>query len=463
MFYITINTMPAQETSKQQKRNRMKQSTIAATLILIILTSPFFLQNPANAQDSATGGSLVWEKTFGGTADDRAFYASATDNGVLVVGSTRSIIADQTVAWALRLDGDGNLLWNKTYPAGAGSEFRCIINLPDGFLLVGNMFPSGVEPNGYVVKIDGQGNSQWNITLSKEKINRLFGAVKAQDGFVLAGLTQASEGDGNADAWLTKIDNNGQIVWNKTFGWSNDDAARAVATADGNTFFVAGYTDSSGDGNFDFLFLKVDSNGNLLSNQTYGGTESDKAYAITPATDGFVIAGDTRSEGAGNSDALIIKIDQTGQQQWKRAYGGSDFDSPTYIKALSDGNGFVVCGTTFSFGNGNRDFWLLKLDNSGNQLASCTVGKAGYEEAYAAVEVSKDNFVLAGWVSQTLQGQPYDFYVVKLLVENNVAWWQTSTFIAALLGGIFAVLVVGLLLWKMRFSQKRKVKAALEC
>ena len=244
----------------------------------------FSCNNTVKAQESvATGGSLVWEKTFGGTADDRAYYATATDNGVLVVGSTRSIIADQTVAWVLRLDGDGNLLWNKTYPAGAGSEFRYIINLQDGFLLVGNMFPSGVEPNGYIVKIDSQGNTQWNTTLAKGNINRLFGAAKAQDGFVLAGLTQTSENDGNSDAWLTKIDNNGQIVWNKTYGWSSEDAARAVATADGNTFYVAGYTDSSGDGNFDFLFLKVDANGNLLANQTYGGAESDKAYAITPA------------------------------------------------------------------------------------------------------------------------------------------------------------------------------------
>ena len=95
---------------------------------------------------------------------------------------------------------------------------------------------------------------------------------------MLAGLTQTSD-NGNADAWLIKISDNGQVVWNKTFGWSSDDAARSVATTDGNTFFVAGYTDSSGDGNFDFLLLKVDSNGNLLTNQTYGGTESDKAYA----------------------------------------------------------------------------------------------------------------------------------------------------------------------------------------
>jgi hypothetical protein len=375
---------------------------------------------------------------------------------VLVVGSTRSIIADKTVAWVLRIDGDGNLLWNKTYPAGVGSEFRYIINLQDGFLLVGNMFPSGSNINGYVVKIDGQGNMQWNITLGEKKINRLFGASQAVDGFVLAGLTQSSDNDGNEDAWLTKIGTNGQVIWNKTFDWSSDDATRSVATLDGNTFFAAGYTDSFGNGNFDFLLLKIDGNGNLLANQTFGGAESDKAYTIAPDGDGFVLAGDTRSQGEGDSDALVIKVNLECQEQWRHTYGGSNFDSPTYIKALVDGSGLVVCGTTFSFGNGNRDFWLLKLDNSGNQLASCTVGRAGYEESYAAVEVSKDNFVIAGWVSQGLNGQPYDFYVVKVLVENNVGWWQTSTGITILIGGILTVLVLGSLLLKWRLVKKGK-------
>jgi hypothetical protein len=421
-----------------------------------MLATPCLLQKPAKAAEDnvALGGSLVWEKTFGGTADDRAFYATATDAGVLVVGSTRSMIAEQTVAWILRLDGEGNLLWNKTYPAGVGSELRYVINLSDGFLLVGNMFPSGVDPVGYVVKIDGQGNTKWNITLGSGKISRIFGAVQANDGFVFAGLTQTSN-NAPADVWLTKISNNGTIVWNKTIATPNDDAARSIATLDGDTFFVAGYTDTLGDENFDFLILKIDANGNLLEKQTYGGSESDKAYAITTADDGLVIVGDTRSEGAGDSDALIIKINQDLQKQWSRTFGGNGFDSPTCIKALADGSGFVVCGTTFSFGNGLRDFWVFTIDNSGNQLASCTVGRNVYEESYVAVEVSKDNFVVAGWVSQTDKGLPYDFYVVKVQLENNVVWWQTSTGVAAVLV-VVTVLVVGLLLYKLRFSQKRK-------
>jgi len=432
----------------------MKHPTLTAALILVTLLSLNSLQHTAGAAEDkvALGGSLGWEKTFGGAADDRAFYATPTANGVLVVGSSRSIFDDQTVAWAIQLDQDGNPQWNKTY--NAVNEFRYIINLHDGFLLVGNIFPVGVESAGCVMKIDFQGNPEWNTTLGTQKTTRLFSAVKASDGFMLAGLTQ-THNDAPVDVWITKLDNNGNLVWNKIFNTSKDDAARAIATLDGETFFVAGYTDVSGEGNFDFLLLKIDRDGNLLGNQTFGGAESDKAYALAPADDVFVVAGDTRSEGAGDSDALIIKINQDLQQQWSHTFGGNSFDTPTYIDSLVDGSGFVVCGTTFSFGNGYRDFWLFTIDGFGNQLASCTVGRSGYEESYAAVEVSKNVFVIAGWASQTLQGAPYDFYIVKVTLDLSLQWWQTSTGMALIFGAL-TVLVIGLLFVRWRLIKKGK-------
>jgi hypothetical protein len=234
----------------------------------------------------------------------------------------------------------------------------------------------------------------------------------------------------------------------------DDDAARAVEATNDKAFVVVGYTNSMGHGNYDFLALKVDSNGNFLWNQTYGGAESDKAYAITPATNGFVIAGDTRSLGAGESDALIMKIDSQGNKLWERTVGGSGFDVPTYISALKNGEGFVVGGITFSYGNGYRDFWIFRLDQSGYLMQSCTVGRSMYEESYAAVEVSEDNFVMAGWTNSIGQGA-YDFYVLKVKVVNNIEWWQTSAFIAAIFG-VITFLLAGLLFLKWRSNQRKR-------
>ena len=435
----------------------MKQKCVLFALLMFLFAVSFLNLNQTGCTASnevAINGELVWEKTFGGKGDDRAFYATAIDDGFLVVGSSRSFVQEKTVAWVLRLDSEGNQLWNRTFPYGIGSEFRYIINLPDGFLLVGNEFSSDADPNGYVVKIDREGNMLWNITLGGGTVDRLFSAAKAQDGFLLAGLTENSGKNNDFNVWLVKINTNGNITWNKTYGWSMDDAGRSVALANDNSFLIAGYTNSTGHGNYDFLVLNVDNNGTLLWNQTYGGPESDKAYTIAPTIDGFVIAGDTRSEGAGESDALIIKIDSQGKLLWKKTVGGSGFDVPTCISALNSGEGYLVGGTTFSYGNGQRDFWLFKIDDSGNLLQSCTVGRSKYEESYATLEVSNDNFVMAGWTNSVGEGS-YDFYVIKVKVENNIEWWQTNTF-TALAAGFVVFLIVGLLLLKMRFNPRKR-------
>jgi len=128
-----------------------------------------------------------------------------------------------------------------------------------------------------------------------------------------------------------------------------------------------------------------------------------------------VIAGDTRSEGVGDSDAWVIKVDLEGNLVWERTCGGNGFDTPTCITVSSEGT-YVLAGTTFSSGNGNRDFWLFELGGSGEELLTCTIGRSGYEEAYGVMEAEKDEFFLAGWTNSVGEGR-YDFYGVKIAVK----------------------------------------------
>lgn len=360
--------------------------------------------------------NLIWEKTYGGSGDDRAFYAANAEDGYMVVGSSTSAEQGKTAAWALRLNQDGNVLWNRTYSEDAGSEFRNVLSLDSGFLLVGNVFlPSG-KVEGYVVKIDKAGTPQWNVTLqAREGVNKLFSASNTEQDFVLVGLSESAD-TGNSSVWLVKIDADGKVVWNRIYAGLGEAAGRAVTQTQDSSLMVAGYTDSAGNGNYDFLVLKVDLDGNVLWNRTYGGQQSDKAYAIAAAANGCVVAGDTRSKGAGDSDAYVIRIDLDGKLQWEQAVGGSGFDTPTCITPALDG-GYLVGGITFSFGNGQRDFWLFKIDDAGKVMWSCTVGRSGYEEAYAVVKAGGNQYVMAGWTNSIAQGR-YDFYVVK--VEVNV-------------------------------------------
>jgi hypothetical protein len=426
-------------------RGVKRKSTLFFTLLAInILLTPTFMVCTASATADSDAVNLVeanvvWERTYGEAGDDRAFYAATVADGFVVVGSSKSFHEGETAAWVLRLDSKGNVLWNRTFLEGDGSEFRSVLDLDDGFLLVGNVFlPSG-NIDGYVVRVDGEGSLIWNITLGGEKSDKLFSAVEAQDGFVLVGLTYSFGGD--SEVWVVKIDGDGNEVWSKNYGGAMEDAGRAVALMEGNYCVVAGYTNSVDNGDYDFLLLKIDSSGNMAWNKTYGGLQSDKAYAIAETTGGCVVAGDTRSKGEGESDAWIIKVDVNGELVWERTVGGKGFDMPTCIE-VSSYQGFLAGGFTFSFGNGKRDFWLFKVDDDGNILWSCTVGRTEFEEAYAALEVAENEFFMAGWTNSIGQGH-YDFYVTEISVENGGDWLSAYNFAA--LAVILSAIVIGVL------------------
>ena len=410
-----------------------------------------------SAQDSepvnSPGANVLWEKTYGGAGDDRAFYAITVADGFVVVGSSTSFKQDKTVAWVLKLDHNGNELWNQTFFEGDGCEFRYVLGLDDGFLLVGNVFLPLGDIDGYVVRVDFEGKAVWNITLGGKSVDKLFSAVETQDGFVFAGLTY-SFGD-DSQVWVVKTDVNGNVTWNKTYGGALEDAGRAVALTEDNHYVVAGYTNSMGNGDYDFLLLKIDASGNLSWNKTYGGTQSDKAYAITETADGCVAVGDTRSKGEGDSDAWIIKVDLDGNLVWDETAGGEAFDTATCVTA-SNYEGHLMGGFTFSFGSGERDFWLFKVSDQGSVQSSCTVGRSAFEEAYAVLETAESEFVMAGWTSSIGQGR-YDFYVTKITVENSsdgLSAYQFITSALILTAVVLAVLIVLFLLIRHRVNQK---------
>jgi hypothetical protein len=190
-------------------------------------------------------------------------------------------------------------------------------------------------------------------------------------------------------------------------------------------------------------------------NKTYGGNQSDKAYAIVETADECVAVGDTRSKGEGESDAWIIKVDVNGNLMWDEAVGGEGFDMPTCI-TVSNYQGYLVGGFTFSFGKGERDFWLFKVNDSGNMLWSCTVGRTEFEEAYAVLEIEENEFVMAGWTNSIGQGH-YDFYVVKVSVENDNNWLTAYNFIvsALILSAIVMVVLVVLFFLVRRYVNQK--------
>lgn len=399
-------------------------------------------------------GNVVWAKTYGGSGDDRAFYALAVDDNTLIVGSSKSE-SKATVGWLIMIDSEGNMLWNQTYLNGAGTELRYAIQLSDGYLLVGNQFTQTGDVNGYIAKVNLMGVLVWERVVGGGKIDKLFSGAAVSDGFVVCGLSCSYNSVGEA-AWALKLDSNGQIVWSNTYPCGAVSALRSVVAAEGGVV-AAGYQ-SAGDGNFDFTLMEIAVDGVLRWNRSYCGGGSEKAYSMVHTSSGYIIVGDVTSPEA-NTDVWVLHVDSGGVSLWNRTIGGSDFDSATYITAASDGT-YLVTGYTFSFGKGYRDFWLLNVNDEGDVLSCCTYGDSAYQEAYAAIAAGDGAYILIGWTDPLdrpdLVGKAtYDFYVVKLRVDGSTGF-STIKIVCVVAG--FALVVVLLLVWKLKKKCGSKVK-----
>ncbi len=434
---------------------------LAAAVIFTVTISS--TQNTASTKLNGTQvevkpADVVWEKTFGGAGDDRAFYTLPLADGYLIVGSSRSPVQNTTDGWVLRLDTEGNAVWNKTYSSGLDTELRCALAVSGGYLLVGNEFYLG-DVNGYVARIDTQGTLLWNRTVGGDLVDKLFSAIPDADGCVAIGLTNAI---GGASAWAVKLDLNGNIVWNLTSAQGTDVSLRSgVLTVDGG-YLMAGYTSNGISGSYDFYLQKVNANGGLLWNRTYGGAENERAYSVASTPGGYVLVGDIDSPYTA-TDAWVVKVDLDGNMVWNRTFGGANADSPAFITPAQDG-GYLIAGFTFSFGAGQRDFWLTKLDASGQAVWSCTLGDEAFQEAYSVIETGTNQYVLVGWTDPPAHPElagvkHYDFYVAKISppqAENGLNL-QVIVYLVVVSGLLVAALAVLLRLRLSAPSQKSTV------
>lgn len=202
-------------------------------------------------------------------------------------------------------------------------------------------------------------------------------------------------------------------------GTGTDNASSLIQTSDGG-YAVAGTTNSFGAGLNDMYIIKFNSSGTLQWNKTVGGTSNDNASSIIQTFDGgFVIAGSTASFGAGGNDFYIIKLDAGGALLWSKTIGGTGSETAYSIIQTSEG-GYAVAGSTASFGAGGNDFFLVKLDVSGTLLWSKTFGGGSSDIASSIIQTTDGGYALTG--ANWLQGGNY---ILKLDSGGNLQWIKT--------------------------------------
>ena len=351
-------------------------------------------------------GNEIWNRTYGGRLDDIVFSIEPTfDGGYILAGITDSF--DATMgndgAWLIKVDSEGNELWNRTL-GGERNDFVNSVNATSdgGYILTGisRSFGSEGQNSFWLVKVDSEGNELWNRTLGEEApwgycdhCDRLSGSVQltSDGGYIFTGLKEFNS-NGKNDAWLVKIDSEGNTLWSNRFGGEDNDSAILIQPTSDGYYLLAGETESFSKGGSDAWLIKVDSEGNELWNKTFGGGNNDSVNSINPTSDGYyLLAGETESFSKGGSDAWLIKVDSEGNELWNKTFGGVNNDSAVHkvrgpfwswgrilggvkddasnsIQPTYDDGYLFAAETesrTESYGI-RKNTWLIRVDTNGN-------------------------------------------------------------------------------------------------
>ena len=200
------------------------------------------------------------------------------------------------------------------------------------------------------------------------------------DGYIIIGTTE-SFGNGNDDIWLIKTDSRGNEDWCPTFGGSEDDRGYSVQQTTDGCYVIVGTTKSYGNGGFDTWLIKIDSKGNKLWDQTFGDELYEIGKSIYEISDGFIILAEISffdgfpqpDPKYGHRALWLIQTDSDGNKEWDQIYGGNLTEYADCIQQTADG-GYIILGTTTSYGNGEYDVWLIKTDSEGNEIWNKTFG-----------------------------------------------------------------------------------------
>ncbi len=387
--------------------------------------------------------------------------------------------------WVVKTDSSGNIIWNKTFGGTKNDIASAIIATSDGGYLVGGTSISDLSgskssnsfsSNDYwVLKLDVNGNKVWDITLGGLYTDVLTSLAELPSGNFIVGGNSFSDiygtkttknigSENTADYWVLIIDKNGTLVSQNIYGGTSDDALASVSPYGVGSIFLAGssyslraagYKSNSPIGNNDYWIVKTDLAGNNLYDAEFGGNRSDYLTCMQVLPDSSIILGGYSNSDAGSSkssaflgvtDFWVVKLKPNGALQWDKTIGGASGDYLTSIQQTKD-KGFLLGGYSNSNTGNNKtdnskggfDYWMVKLDSKGNILWDKTVGGSGDDILSDAYETDSEKYVMAGTSFSPQSGDKSagtsggsDYWIVSLKGNSDVLPVTLVSFAASL-------------------------------
>lgn len=363
-----------------------------------------------------------WAMNYGSySASDLDFRATAivptNDDSLLVAGENQPSGSGLGSAWVMKIQQDGGITWQTSLNNGEYSQYlgASIDGSSDAYL-AGRILSSG-DFNGLVTKLDSDGNVLWNKTYGGDQEDGFDQVIELSDTNLLLLGTSESSGAGLADIWLVKIDPNGNLLWEYTYGGNDLERSGSLVEAGNGDILIAGSTKSFGAGNWDGWVLRLDADGNILWQKTFGGSSSDffADFLETTGQD-LILVGNTNSFGAGSSDGWVLRLSSAGEPLWQKSFGTNRSESTYTVIADAQGN-LIVAGEAYFLTTGSivSDGWMFKLDLNGNLIWEQAIGGRGYETFLELASTSSESLVAAGYSSSpALTGVPLGkAFVVK--------------------------------------------------
>jgi hypothetical protein len=334
-------------------------------------------------------GEQEWQKVYGGSSDDRGYdIILSNDNNMVIFGSSKSADGDVSSNagsndfWIAKISNSGAIIWEKSLGYnGSDNGYSVIQTIDNGYLLLGVLD---------VTASDGEGN------------NRI-----------------SSYRHAGGDYWAVKLDSNGILEWSRYFGGNFTDTSYAACQTQGGDYIIIGSSDSNdidisnNKGTYDFWIIKISSEGNLIWEKSYGGSEIDEALDITPTTDGnFIVCGNTRSNNIdvssnnGAADIWILKITPNGEILWGKTYGGNSFEAAKSVHQTTD-NGFIIAGNSRSDNNdltknnGQNDGWIFKINQDGILQWQTSIGGSNIDLLMDSTQLQDGSIVAVGNTSSS--------------------------------------------------------------
>lgn len=343
--------------------------------------------------------------TYGGTNTESGLCLThSTDGGIILAGNTRSYGSGSNDIYLIKINEFYQTVWTKVIGSSHQDFARSIITVDDGYVICGESWSYDHGKGGiYLLKVDTQGNVITEKSFGIGLLDNCFDIIETStDKLLFIGYSRSIDIYGGV--YLIMTDKQGNIIWDNTYGFEYDEYAMDVTEDSEGNFLIIGSKNGFFDDvhatykthDADMWVLKIDVEGNVLDNFIYGLDGHDLGYSILPDGDGYLLFGSTQSYGEGSFDMYLTKINNQGNEIWNTTFGGAEFDYGISMAKNNEGSTYLL-GTTKSYAQqGNTDIYLIKIDDLGEEIWSITIGKEYSDYGYDIISTADNGCAIIG-------------------------------------------------------------------